>query len=86
MTSEFHIDFVTHDGYEYLAVEISFRGQRLCQMFRRKGDDAIEIEFVEDRLILTTPVLLRFPLDRFLEILEEGRKELLSLILRPSKT
>ncbi len=81
MDSEFGIDFVSHDEYEYLAVEISLRGQRVCQMFRRREDDGIEVEIVENHFILDPPVLMRFALTPFLEVLERARRELLSLRL-----
>jgi hypothetical protein len=81
MSTEFRMDFISHDEYEYLAVEISFRGQRLCQLFRQRTNDLIEIEFIEDRLILDSPVRLRFPLTQFLEVIQEARKELLALKL-----
>jgi hypothetical protein len=81
MSSAFRLDFITHDDYEFLAVEIGFQGQRLCQLFRRKNDDLIEIEFVDDPLILNPPVRLKFAFDDFLEVLDRARKELLALKL-----
>ena len=81
MNPKFHIDFVTHDEYEYLAAEVSFQGQRLCQLFRRKEDDTIDIEFIEDHLILNPPVRLRFPLNHFLEAVNDASAELLALKL-----
>ena len=79
MHPDFHIDFVTHDEYEYLVAEIRFRGQRLCQLFRRAEDNEIEIEFIEDRLILQSPVRLRFAFDAFVKVTEQARRELLAL-------
>jgi len=78
MNHEFSIDFFSHEDYEFLAVEIHFRKQRLCQLFRRK-DDSIEIEFVEDLYLLDKPVRMIFPLQKFLEIIETAQKELLAL-------
>ena len=81
MSAEFGMDFITHHEDEYLAIEISFRRQRLCVMYRRKDDDLIEIEFVDDHLILQPPVCLRFPLNQFLQVVEEAREELMALKL-----
>lgn len=81
MNADFRIDFITHDDYEYLAAEISFQGQRVCQMFRPAEGDVVEIEIIEDRLLLPCPVLLRFPLSQFLEIVEIARGELMALKL-----
>jgi hypothetical protein len=79
MNSKFKIDFTSHDDYEYLAAEIYFEGQRLCQMFRHTNDDSIDIEFIEDRLLLHPPVKLRFPLSQFLEAVNVAKNELLAL-------
>jgi hypothetical protein len=81
MDREFHIDFITHSEYEYLAVEISFRGQRICQLYRRKEDNIIEIQVLEDLRNLEPNVRLRFPLSDFLAVLQEARRELLALKL-----
>jgi hypothetical protein len=81
MNAEFQMDFIAHDEYEYLAVELSFRGQHLCQLYRRKSGDVIDIEFIEDRLILEPPVRLKFPLIDFLEAIQEARQELVALKL-----
>ena len=79
--TDFNIDFLTREEYEFLAIEISFRGQRLCQVFRRKQDDRIDIEFVEERFELPVPVEMMFPLDDFLNTLADARRELMALKL-----
>jgi hypothetical protein len=79
--SDFNIDFLSREGYEFLAIEISFRGQILCQLFRRTQDDRIDIEFVEERFVLPVPVEMKFPLDEFLSTLTDARKELMALKL-----
>jgi hypothetical protein len=79
MNQEFRIDFITVDGYEYLAAEISFRNQRLCQLCRTKDRDTIEIKFIEDKRILQTPIEMKFPLADFLEVVEIVRNDLLAL-------
>jgi len=79
--SDFNIDFLTREDCEFLAVEISFRGQRLCQLFRRKQDDRIDIEFVEERFELQQPVEMEFPLNDFLSALVDARRELMALTL-----
>jgi hypothetical protein len=78
MSSQFRIDFTTHEEFAHLAVEISFQGQRLCQMYRPKDTSAIEIEFIDDRLILESAVRLRFPLRDFLSVIQRARAQLIS--------
>jgi hypothetical protein len=78
MNTEFSIDFITVDDYLYLAAEISFRGQRLCQIYRTESD-AIEIAFLDDKRVLASPVELKFLLSDFLETVESVRRELLAL-------
>jgi hypothetical protein len=79
MNPDFQMDVVTHDDYALLAVEISFQQQLLCRMLRRADAGAVDIEFVDDRLILESPVHLRFALSDFLEVVEKARAELLAL-------
>jgi hypothetical protein len=78
MNTQFRIAFTTREEFEHLAVEISFQGQRLCQMYRPKDASAIEIEFIEDRLILESAVRLRFPLRDFLSVVQRARAQLMS--------
>jgi hypothetical protein len=81
VNADFGIDFVTHDEYKYLSVEVSFRGQRLCQLHRSNFGDMIEIELVEDRLVLASPARLCFSLNDFLEVIQRAREELMALKL-----
>ena len=70
--------FITHDDYEYLAVEVSFDGQRVCQVFRSR-DDRLDIEILDEHFVLSEPVQLRFPLDAFLEAVHLAKRELMAL-------
>jgi hypothetical protein len=78
---DFRIEFLTRDGYVFLAAEIAYREQRICQLFRRVEDDGIEIEILDERFELKEPVLLRFPLEDFLSVLDRTKAELLALRL-----
>jgi hypothetical protein len=80
MSDEFRIDFVNSPDYKYLATEITFRHQRLCQMCRTDDGESIDIEFLfDDLLILKEPVRLKFPLADFLQFVEIARQELMNL-------
>ena len=50
-------------------------------MYRRKEDDGVDIEFVDERLILESEVIFKFPLSGFIEILQKGKDELMALHL-----
>ncbi|MGN6518028.1 MAG: hypothetical protein ACTHK2_01225 [Dokdonella sp.] len=77
---DFRIEFLTHEGYAFLAAEIAYREQRICQLFRRVEDDGIDIEILDERFELEESVL-RFPLDDFLAVLDRTKAELLALRL-----
>ncbi len=79
MRSQFAIDFVSDFDLDYLAVEITFRKQRICRLTRRIGDDLIEMEILDDRLVLGTKIPLKFALVEFLNFVEDGRVELMKL-------
>jgi hypothetical protein len=78
---EFTFDFFSREDHDYLAIEISFRGQRVCQLMRDKVTDRITIEMVEDRRILDPPVRLSFSLQSFLAAIQEGCDQLMTLRL-----
>ena len=80
MNDDFRIDFVNSREHKYLATEITFRHQRLCQMCRTDDGDSITVEFLfDDLLILKEPVRLKFPLADFLKYVEIARQELMNL-------
>jgi hypothetical protein len=79
MGSDFRLDFVTNFEYKYLAVEITFRHQRLCQMCRTDDGETIDIEIIDKFLVLEEPVQRKFPLADFLHWMEIARGELMSL-------
>jgi hypothetical protein len=76
MTKEFTIDFVSDPRYEILTAEISYKGQRVCQVNKERGDDHLEIEFISDFRVIDPPVQLRFELNDFLAVIEEVRTDL----------
>lgn len=80
MNTNFRIDFITSDEFEFLAAEISFREQLLCRLYRSNAD-VIKIEFMEERRILKADVRLMFPLDDFVETVRIAREDLMSLRL-----
>lgn len=78
MKSNFEIDYFSDSKYEYLTIEISFKGQILCQLNKDKGVNNIEIEFFYDSRLLEE-VIFKFPLDEFLEVLNIVKKDLISI-------
>ncbi|PIT09039.1 hypothetical protein [Snodgrassella communis] len=79
MKSNFEIDYFSDSKYEYLTIEISFKGQILCQLNKDKGVNNIEIEFFYDSRLLEEEVIFKFPLDEFLEVLNIVKKDLISI-------
>ncbi|ECG5862888.1 hypothetical protein ACLH9T_004800 [Salmonella enterica] len=77
MKNEFEVDFFSDSRYEELTAEISYKGQILCQLNKDKGVDSIEIEFFSDSRILAETVVMKFPVDDFLKILEQTKEELI---------
>jgi len=73
--SIFQIDFVSDVDNDRLSVEISYGGQRLCQIYDRPHAQR-EIEFFTDFLLLPQKVSFAFPLDEFRKILEEASNSL----------
>jgi hypothetical protein len=71
--SNFKIDFVSRQDYESLVVEISYQGQRLCEIDRELGVDNMRIFFVDDVFVLPQPVKMMFSLSDFASILEKAR-------------
>ncbi|NUE67688.1 hypothetical protein [Snodgrassella sp. ESL0253] len=79
MKSDFQIDYFSDSKYEYLTIEISFKGQILCQLNKDKGVDNIEIEFFYDSRLLEEETIFKFPLDEFLDVLNIVKKDLISI-------
>ncbi|ECA5251942.1 hypothetical protein MUZ84_004682 [Salmonella enterica] len=77
MKNEFEVDFFSDSRYEELTAEISYKGQILCQLNKDKGVDSIEIEFFSDSRILAETVVMKFPVDDFLKVLEQTKEELI---------
>lgn len=67
---DFKIDLVSEMSKEFLVAEISFKGQRLCQVNRERGVDALEIEFLSDIYLMAEEVRMLFPLSEFLHVLQ----------------
>lgn len=78
LLKEFEIDFVSNVEFEWLAVEVLFRGQRCIQLNREKGLDNIEIEFLTDIYLLPKAVEMKFPIEDFLSIVNEAKQALIS--------
>jgi hypothetical protein len=78
MNTDFDIDFFSDNKYEELTVEISYKGQILCQMNKDKGIEHVEVEFFPDLRLLPGQIDLKFPLDEFIELLIETKKDLLN--------
>ncbi|EMK1792443.1 hypothetical protein V8N83_003058 [Klebsiella variicola] len=77
MNDGFEVDFFSDSRYEELTAEISYKGQILCQLNKDKGVDSIEIEFFSDSRILGETVVMKFPVEDFLKILEQTKEELI---------
>ncbi|WP_392551395.1 hypothetical protein RHO14_07825 [Orbus wheelerorum] len=78
ISNDFEIDFFSDNKYEEITVEVSYKGQILCQLNKDKGIDNIEIEFFFDLRILTEPVTPKFPLSEFINILNEAKQDLIA--------
>ncbi|WP_239375173.1 hypothetical protein [Snodgrassella gandavensis] len=79
MKSNFQIDYFSDSKYEYLTIEISFKGQLLCQLNKDKGVDNIEIEFFYDFRLLEEETIFKFPLEEFLDVLNLVKQDLISI-------
>lgn len=75
---EFSVDYFSDTKYKKITLEISYKGQILCQLNKDKGDDDIEIEFYYDFRELPINVEFKFPLDEFITLLNEQRQALIS--------
>jgi hypothetical protein len=69
---DFTFEFVSRNEYEFLAVELSYRGQLLCEISSERGVDRLEVEFARDFLIVPKPVDLRFPVNELLVAFHEA--------------
>ncbi|CAI2021305.1 Uncharacterised protein [Serratia fonticola] len=49
-------------------VEISYKEQVLCQLYKDNGLDKVEIEFFSDAQLLTSQDAMKFSLDDFLQV------------------
>lgn len=76
MKEKFEILFVSETEYDFLAAEILFSGQRLCQINKEKGNDEMEIEFIADTYMLQKDVLMKFSLAEFEKIIFKAKEEL----------
>jgi len=76
MTNDFEIDFFSDSRYEEVTIEISYRGQILCQLNKDKGPSDIEIEFFSDARKLAEPSAMKFSLSSFLKVIAEATTEL----------
>jgi hypothetical protein len=77
MRTDFEVVFFSDSRYEELTAEISYKDQILCQLNKDKGIDNIEVEFFADARILAEQVAMKFPLNEFLAVLEEAKKDLI---------
>lgn len=77
MRTDFDIVFFSDSRYEELTAEISYKDQLLCQLNKDKGIDNIEVEFFADARMLAEQVAMKFPLNDFLSVLEEAKKDLI---------
>jgi hypothetical protein len=75
--ADFEIDFVSERRYETLLVEVSYKKQRLFQLNKEKGEDAIELLFISDLRQLANDVEMRFSLAEFEAILETAKTALI---------
>ena len=78
MSTDFEIDFFSDNKYEEITIEVSYKGQILCQLNKDKGIDNIEIEFFFDSRVLTEQVIPKFPLNEFISILNEAKQDLIT--------
>lgn len=78
MYTDFEIDFSSDNKYEELTIEISYKGQILCQLNKDKGINNIEVEFFFDSRVLAEQPIPKFPLDEFIHILNEAKQDLIA--------
>lgn len=74
--ADFEIDFVSERQYETLLVEVSYKKQRLFQLNKENGPEAIELLFISDLRQLGYDVEMRFSLAEFQAILETAKTAL----------
>ena len=74
MPRDFTMEYVSDPRYELLAIEVSFRGQRLFQANNEKGE--IELEFDLNPRLLPTHVDMRFRMEDLLTAVECVRNEM----------
>ncbi|MHC5226272.1 hypothetical protein [Ignatzschineria sp. LJL83] len=75
---DFTLDYFSDVNREEVMLEISYKGQMLCQLNKEKGVNNIEIEFYPFiRTSLEELENMKFSLELFLEILEEAKDALI---------
>ena len=74
MPTDFTMEYVSDPRYELLAIEVSFRGQRLFQANKERGE--IELEFDLNPRLLATHSDMRFSLEDLLAVLSHVRGEM----------
>jgi hypothetical protein len=77
LSSGFEILYVSDSRYEKLNTEIQYKGQQVALLNKDKGVDKIEIEMYLQYVIPDFYSNLKFPLDDFLEAIEEAKKALI---------
>ncbi len=83
MENRFEIIFVSDANKEFLIAEIQFNKQRLCQINREKGEEDMEIEFLDDIYVLAQKVNMKFSLAEFETTLKEAKNDLKSCLKLP---
>ena len=82
--NNFTIDFVSRMDYEFLVVEICYRGQRLCQIDQELGASQLRIWFIDDALVLAQHVSMMFPLSEFTDVISVAKRSLIESNQRDS--
>lgn len=77
MKDKFRIDFVSRVDSENLFIEIAFEDQMICRLDKERGSKNIDIEFYSDIFYLNKKDAPKAPLDLFIEILSENKKDLI---------
>lgn len=76
--SDFSIDYFSEITFDFVTVEISYKGQILCRLNKERGPDSVEVDFACEQRVLADNEPLRFPLAEFLEVLSEAKQALLA--------
>jgi len=79
MLTDFEILLVDRDELEFLAAEISFKGQRLCQIYREEIDGKrgnLVIEFLQDLYVIAHDVKMIMSLQNFNLVVEQAKNSI----------